>query len=152
MLYQDADDKVLEVGTGSGYGAAVLAVLGAEVHTIERHQELADIATERLAREGFDNVRVLAGDGTLGWPIEAPFDVIGGTVEVREKDIGELKDGAIDEDALAAEVDSYQGKVWLYDDDAGTTDRYAVAWFKNGEPIFSGITSPTIRPSSCDSR
>lgn len=69
-------DKVLEVGTGSGYGAAVLAHLGAEVWTIELHESLAESARERLRTEGFEDVNVLIGDGTLGWPEEAPFDAI----------------------------------------------------------------------------
>ena len=69
-------DRVLEIGTGSGYGAAVLAGLAAEVWTIERHQSLANEASARLSREGFDNVHVVGGDGTLGWPDEAPFNAI----------------------------------------------------------------------------
>jgi protein-L-isoaspartate(D-aspartate) O-methyltransferase len=69
-------DRVLEIGTGSGYAAAVLARIAREVYTIERHKELADIATWRLARLGFDNVFVRHGDGTLGWPEHAPYDAI----------------------------------------------------------------------------
>lgn len=70
------NDKVLEVGTGSGYGAAVLAELAAGVWTIERHQGLASTAAERLRAEGYNNVQVRVGDGTLGWSEEAPFDAI----------------------------------------------------------------------------
>ncbi len=69
-------DKVLEVGTGSGYGAAVLAELAAEVWTIERHANLAESARRQLRAEGIDNVHVLVGDGTLGWPEKAPYDAI----------------------------------------------------------------------------
>jgi protein-L-isoaspartate(D-aspartate) O-methyltransferase len=69
-------DRVLEVGTGSGYGAAVLASVSAEVWTIERHSGLADAAELRLCGLGFDNVHVLRGDGTLGWPSTAPYDAI----------------------------------------------------------------------------
>lgn len=69
-------DTVLEIGTGSGYGAAVLARLGAVVHTIERHPGLAATAGETLERLGFDTVHVHVGDGTLGLPDRAPFDVI----------------------------------------------------------------------------
>lgn len=69
-------DRVLDIGTGSGYQAAVLAELGAEVHTIERIPELADRARERLRAAGYDNVCVHVGDGTLGLPEEAPFDAI----------------------------------------------------------------------------
>ena len=67
---------MLEIGTGSGYAAAVLARVANEVYTIERHAELADVARERLARLGFTNVEVRCGDGTLGWPERAPFDAI----------------------------------------------------------------------------
>jgi protein-L-isoaspartate(D-aspartate) O-methyltransferase len=69
-------DKVLEIGTGSGYGAAVLSLLAREVHTIERIDALWQQATERLARLGYSNVRVYLDDGTLGLPHEAPFDAI----------------------------------------------------------------------------
>ena len=68
--------KVLEVGTGSGYQAAVLAAIGCEVFTIEINAVLADSATRRLARLGYDNVEVRHGDGYLGWPEEEPFDAI----------------------------------------------------------------------------
>lgn len=69
-------ERVLEIGTGSGYAAAVLGRIAAQVYTIERHAELAEAATRRLARLGYDNVHVMHGDGTLGWPTEAPFDAI----------------------------------------------------------------------------
>jgi protein-L-isoaspartate(D-aspartate) O-methyltransferase len=69
-------DRVLEVGTGSGYAAAILSRIAREVDTIERHEELARLATERLARLGFANVSVRHGDGTLGWPEHAPYDAI----------------------------------------------------------------------------
>lgn len=71
-----ASDKVLEIGTGSGYAAAVLSKIARRVYTIERHASLANSARERLARLGYTNVDVRAGDGTLGWPEQAPFDAI----------------------------------------------------------------------------
>ena len=67
---------VLDVGTGSGYQAAVLAELGAQVVTIERIPELAESARESLAAAGFDRVEVIVGDGTLGVPTRSPFDAI----------------------------------------------------------------------------
>jgi protein-L-isoaspartate(D-aspartate) O-methyltransferase len=80
LIVQEADvlegDRVLDIGTGSGYQAAVLAELGAEVHTIERIPELAERARERLRAAGYENVSVHVGDGTLGLPEEAPFDAI----------------------------------------------------------------------------
>jgi protein-L-isoaspartate(D-aspartate) O-methyltransferase len=68
--------KVLEIGTGSGYGAAVLAELAAEVFTIEIIEPLAAEAAGTLERLRYGNVRVRAGDGYRGWPEEAPFDAI----------------------------------------------------------------------------
>ncbi len=76
LLDVQAGDKVLEVGTGSGYQAAVLAELVAEVYTIEIVESLARSADKRLSKLGYDNVTVRSGDGTLGWPIHAPFDGI----------------------------------------------------------------------------
>jgi len=71
------NERVLDVGTGSGYQAAVLAELAREVHTIERLPELADAARSRLEEAGYgDRVHVHVGDGTLGLPEQAPFDAI----------------------------------------------------------------------------
>ncbi|WP_437203311.1 protein-L-isoaspartate(D-aspartate) O-methyltransferase [Planctomicrobium sp. SH664] len=70
------EDKVLEIGTGSGYGAAILSKLAAQVHTVERIEELAVQARQRLQELGFDNVQVHHGDGSLGWPPAAPYDAI----------------------------------------------------------------------------
>jgi protein-L-isoaspartate(D-aspartate) O-methyltransferase len=70
------DERVLEIGTGSGYQAAVLAVLAREVHSVESVASLAAVAQERLARLGYENVHVHSGDGTLGWPEAAPYDAI----------------------------------------------------------------------------
>jgi protein-L-isoaspartate(D-aspartate) O-methyltransferase len=69
-------ERVLDVGTGSGYQAAILAELAREVITIERRPELAETARRRLASLGYANVEVLVGDGTLGSPEHAPFDGI----------------------------------------------------------------------------
>jgi protein-L-isoaspartate(D-aspartate) O-methyltransferase len=71
-----AGDRVLEVGAGSGYAAAVISRIADQVVAIERHPQLADAAAARLRRLGFDNVEVHAGDGTHGWPSAAPFDAI----------------------------------------------------------------------------
>ena len=70
------DDRILEVGTGSGYQAAVLSALVSEVFSIELVAELADEAADRLVRLGVENVNVRRGDGYLGWPEAAPFDGI----------------------------------------------------------------------------
>ena len=79
-----ADARVLEIGTGSGYQAAVLAELAAEVYSIERVAALADLATRHLRALGYANVQVKAGDGYQGWPEHAPYDAILVTAAVPE--------------------------------------------------------------------
>jgi len=88
--------KILEIGTGSGYQAAVLAEMGAKVYSIEIVPELADHAQTVLAEEGYTNVVVKCGDGYKGWPEHAPFDAIIVTCapsEIPEELALELKDG-----------------------------------------------------------
>jgi protein-L-isoaspartate(D-aspartate) O-methyltransferase len=75
-LQLTGQERVLELGTGSGYQAAVLAELAAEVFTIERHADLSRQAGRLLADLGYDNVQLRIGDGSLGWPEAAPFDRI----------------------------------------------------------------------------
>jgi protein-L-isoaspartate(D-aspartate) O-methyltransferase len=75
-LELSAADRVLEIGTGSGYSAAVLSRIAARVYTVERFESLAQSAAERLERLGFTNIRVLVGDGSLGWREFAPYDAI----------------------------------------------------------------------------
>jgi protein-L-isoaspartate(D-aspartate) O-methyltransferase len=70
------DDRVLEVGAGSGYAAAVISLIAEHVYTIEHHESLAMRAENILSDLGYDNVSVIHGDGSLGLPVEAPFDVI----------------------------------------------------------------------------
>jgi protein-L-isoaspartate(D-aspartate) O-methyltransferase len=69
-------DKVLEIGAGSGYAAAVMGRLARQVIAVERHAELARLARERMERLGYRNVRIVEGDGTGGLPAEAPFEAI----------------------------------------------------------------------------
>ena len=76
LLRLSPTDKVLEVGTGSGYQAAVLGELAAEVHTIERYADLAVEAEAHLSDLGYDNIHIHSGDGTLGYPPAAPYDRI----------------------------------------------------------------------------
>ncbi len=88
--------KVLEIGTGSGYQAAVLAELGAEVFTVEIVPELSAHARKVLAAEGYKNVKVKTGDGYKGWPEHAPFDSIIATCapdEIPAALVAQLKDG-----------------------------------------------------------
>lgn len=75
-LNLQGSERVLDVGTGSGYQAAILAVLARDVVTIERRPELADEARERLASLGYRNVRVVVGDGSVGYLEAAPYDGI----------------------------------------------------------------------------
>lgn len=76
LMELQPSDRVLEIGTGSGYQAAVLAELAAEVVSIERHAELAHRAEALLRDQGYDNVTVILGDGTQGYPEGAPYDAI----------------------------------------------------------------------------
>ena len=82
--------KTLEVGTGSGYQAAILAELGARVHTVERLPELSTEARSRLERAGVSGIQYRVGDGTLGWPEEAPFDRVMVTAGAPDAPIGLL--------------------------------------------------------------
>ena len=74
LLHLKPTDRVLEIGTGSGYQAAVLAEIAAQVYTIEIIEPLATSAAERLKRLGYSTVQVKCGDGFLGWPEHAPLD------------------------------------------------------------------------------
>jgi protein-L-isoaspartate(D-aspartate) O-methyltransferase len=75
-LQLSGTERVLEIGTGSGYQTAILSHLAAHVYSIERHQPLSEQSAERLAQLGRRNISYLIGDGSLGWPEEAPFDRI----------------------------------------------------------------------------
>ena len=89
-------ERVLEVGAGSGYQAAVLSLLAREIHTIEVHEDLALDTAGRLRRLGYGNVYVHVGDGTLGWPEQAPFEAIVVTAaapEIPPPLVGQLAEG-----------------------------------------------------------
>lgn len=75
-LQLDGGERVLEIGTGSGYQTAILALLAREVYSVERHAELSRQAKERLERLEVRNVKLRVGDGSLGWPEAVPFDRI----------------------------------------------------------------------------
>jgi len=97
LLQLAPGDQVLEVGTGSGYQAAVAAELVAEVYSIEIIPELARTAASRLEGVGYVNVSVRAGDGYLGWPDASPFDgilVAAGAEEIPQSLVDQLKPGA----------------------------------------------------------
>jgi len=71
-----ATDRVLEIGTGSGYVSALLSLLCSEVYSVERHAPLEALAVSTLERLGYGNVQIMVGDGSLGWAEHAPFDAI----------------------------------------------------------------------------
>jgi protein-L-isoaspartate(D-aspartate) O-methyltransferase len=90
------EEKVLEVGTGSGYQAAILAELAGEVYSIERFGTLANKAEDLLTSLGFTNVHIKVGDGTLGWPEESPFEriiITAASPMVPQPLLDQLKDG-----------------------------------------------------------
>jgi protein-L-isoaspartate(D-aspartate) O-methyltransferase len=96
LLQVAPGQRVLEVGTGSGYQAAVLAAMGAEVRSIEIVEPLAREAADRLRRLGYDKVTVRAGDGYAGWPDAAPFDriiVTAGAPHLPQPLVDQLKPG-----------------------------------------------------------
>lgn len=91
-------EKVLEVGTGSGYQAAILAELAGEVYTIERFSALADMARKRLTNIGYENVYVMVGDGTKGLEEKAPFDriiITAAAPDIPDPLINQLTEGGI---------------------------------------------------------
>jgi len=113
MLDLEGNEKVLELGTGSAYQAAVLSKLAKEVYTIEIVHSLARQAKEKLAELGYSNVHVKRGDGFLGWPEHAPFDAIIVTFAVPEIPpalVEQLKEGGI---LVAPEGEPYQELVIL---------------------------------------
>ena len=97
LVQPEPDDRLLEVGTGSGYQAAVAAELVSEVYSIEIIPELARSAADRLKRLGVSNVLVRSGDGYLGWPEQGPFDgilVTAGAEDVPQPLVDQMKAGA----------------------------------------------------------
>ncbi|MDA8020287.1 MAG: protein-L-isoaspartate(D-aspartate) O-methyltransferase [Thermoanaerobaculia bacterium] len=97
LLDPQADDVILDIGTGSGYQAAVLAELVSKVYSMEIVPALAESATDRLERLGYDNVEVRLGNGWQGWPEHAPYDgilVAAGASELPQKLVEQLKPGA----------------------------------------------------------
>jgi len=98
LLELKGDEKVLEIGTGSGYQAAILAELAKEVHTIERVEQLAKEAEKKFEKLSIKNIKVYVRDGTEGIPEEAPFDriiITAATPDIPEPLIEQLKEGGI---------------------------------------------------------
>ena len=98
QLHLRSGERVLEIGTGSGYQAAVLAQMGCEVYSVEIVSRLADEARERLRALGYDRVHVRAGDGYFGWPEEAPFDaaiITAAAPQVPQPIVDQLRPGGV---------------------------------------------------------
>jgi protein-L-isoaspartate(D-aspartate) O-methyltransferase len=96
LLHLEPGMRVLEIGTGSGYQAAILARIGAEVYTVERIPKLCDAARERLLSQGYFSAHVKLDDGTLGWPSLSPFErilVTAGGPEVPPPLVDQLAEG-----------------------------------------------------------
>ncbi len=105
-------DKVLEIGTGSGYQAAILAELGAQVFTVERIESLYRQAKERLKQLGYDNVQVFYADGTVGLPQHAPFDriIVTAAGRLQDKLLEQLTTGGI----MVAPIEDLLGYSTMY--------------------------------------
>ena len=98
LLNVEPGNKVLEIGTGSGYQACILAELGAEVYSIERIEHLYKKAKLIISELGYDNIYLYCGDGTLGLPDEAPFDrilVTAGAPEIPRTYLGQMAIGGV---------------------------------------------------------
>src|SRR4051812_33398971 len=104
LLELRTEDRVLDVGTGSGYHAAILATLAAHVWSIERHADLSRLAAETLARAGVKNVTLVVGDGSRGLPEEAPFDAINVAAAGEREGLETLEDQLADGGRLVAPV------------------------------------------------
>jgi protein-L-isoaspartate(D-aspartate) O-methyltransferase len=105
LLELSARDRVLDVGCGSGWHAAVIAQLAGEVWAIERHPSLVALARDNLARARVANVHVILGDGTLGWPDAAPYDAINVAAGARGAVPAALEAQLADGGRLVAPVD-----------------------------------------------
>jgi protein-L-isoaspartate(D-aspartate) O-methyltransferase len=111
MLDPQPSDRVLDIGTGSGYHAAVLAKLARHVWSIERHARLSRRAAQSLAEAGIDNVTLIVGDGTRGLPDEAPFDVINVAAAGSAEALSELESQLAPGGRLVAPVSGEQQRL-----------------------------------------
>ena len=122
LLELRGDEQVLDVGTGSGYHAAVLAHLAREVWSIERKPKLAEQARRNLVAAGIENVHVVVGDGSRGWPEQAPFDAINVAATAHEVPAA-LEEQLADGGRLVAPIDSGDQRLLLERRRGGTLER-----------------------------
>ncbi|MFW5828962.1 MAG: protein-L-isoaspartate(D-aspartate) O-methyltransferase, partial [Planctomycetota bacterium] len=156
-----AEDRVLEIGTGSGYAAAVLGEIAAEVISIERHHALAERAANTLARLGYENVSVLEGDGTRGWQEGAPYDAIivtAGAPAVPEALMEQLAVGGRLVIPVGPHEHQYLQRMTRSDEDAYTEEvlepvRFvpligAAGWSESGEAQSPQVPAAPPRPTT----
>ncbi len=124
-------ERVLEIGTGSGYQTAVLAELCGKVYSVERLKSLADRATRRLDALGYYNVFVRVGDGTLGWKDEAPFEAILVTAAAPE-----VPQALVDQVAVGGRIVMPVGDETSQVLRKGTRDATGLHWVNLGECVF----------------
>ncbi len=113
LLRLTGRESVLDVGTGSGYHAAVLSRLAARVVSIERYPELSEAAQRSLAQTGVGNVRLVVGDGSLGWPEEAPYDAINVAAAARHGAPPALVEQLADGGRMVIPVDGFDQRLLL---------------------------------------
>lgn len=113
LLSLTGDEKVLDVGTGSGYHAAVLSRLAGSVVSIERYEDLSETAGRSLSRAGIDNVTLVVGDGSLGWPDEAPYDAINVAAAAHHGTPPALIEQLADGGRMVIPVDGYDQRLML---------------------------------------
>lgn len=125
----DGSERVLEIGTGSGYQAAILSLLAKEVYTIEIIEALGKSASKKLKELSFDNVSVKIGDGYKGWPEKAPFDVIILTAcppEIPKTLLNQLAEGGI----IVAPVGDYNQELIKIEKNNGTYRKETITYVR----------------------